>query len=45
MRLEVIRRLLAILPYDGRDEKVATPPDPNIVGAGFDFLRPGTASG
>lgn len=45
MRLEVIRRVLAILPYEGRDEKVATPPDPNIVGAGLDFLRPGTASG
>jgi polyphosphate kinase 2 len=44
MRLEVIRKILTILPYEGRDESVATPPDPNIIGSGFDFLRPKPAS-
>ena len=40
MRLEVIRKILTLLPYEGRDDKVATPPDPQIVGSGLDFLRP-----
>jgi polyphosphate kinase 2 (PPK2 family) len=44
MRLEVIRKLLSIIPYEGRDVSVATPPDPNIIGSGFDFLRPQPAS-
>jgi hypothetical protein len=45
MRLEVIRRILSILPYEGRDQSVATPPDPNIIGSGFEFLRPVPAAG
>jgi polyphosphate kinase 2 len=40
MRLDVIRKILTLLPYEGRDDKVATPPDPQIVGSGLDFLRP-----
>jgi polyphosphate kinase len=40
MRLEVIRKILTLLPYDGRDDTVATPPDPKIVGYGLEFLRP-----
>jgi polyphosphate kinase 2 (PPK2 family) len=40
MRLEVIRKILTLLPYEGRDESVATAPDPKIVGSGLDFLRP-----
>lgn len=40
MRLDVIRKILTLLPYEGRDDSVATPPDPNIVGAGLAFLRP-----
>jgi polyphosphate kinase 2 len=40
MRLEVIRKILTVLPYEGRDDSVATVPDPKIVGSGLDFLRP-----
>ncbi len=40
MRLEVIRKILTLLPYADRTESVATPPDPNIVGSGLEFLRP-----
>jgi polyphosphate kinase 2 len=40
MRLEVIRKILTLLPYEGRDDKVATTPDPKIVGSGLEFLRP-----
>lgn len=45
MRLEVVRQILTLLPYEGRDEEVATPPDPKIVGRGLDFLRPMTEAG
>ena len=38
MRLEVIRHLLAIIDYEGRNPLVATPPDPKIVGEGPQFL-------
>ena len=31
-RLAVIRRVLAALPYDGKDGKVAEPPDPKVCG-------------
>lgn len=40
MRLEVIRKILSLVDYADRDPNVATPPDPAIVGSGFDFLRP-----
>ncbi len=40
MRLEVIRKILTLLPYDGRNDTVATPPDHKIVGSGLGFLRP-----
>ncbi len=43
MRLEVIRNILTLLPYEGRDTAVATPPDPQIIGQGIDFLRPAVA--
>ena len=42
MRLEVIRKILTLLPYEGRDESIATAPDPKIVGSGLEFLRPGS---
>ncbi len=38
MRLEVIRLLLSVIDYDGRNPKVAIAPDPKIVGSGPQFL-------
>ena len=39
MRLEVIRKLLTILDYEGKDQRVAIAPDPKIVGNGPDILN------
>ena len=44
MLVEVIRKIVTLLPYEGRDQNVATPPDPKIVGSGLSFLRPGVPS-
>ncbi|HOV03648.1 MAG TPA: polyphosphate kinase 2 [Kaistiaceae bacterium] len=37
-RLEVIRFLLQTLDYPDKDEAVAIPPDPKILGSGLDFI-------
>jgi len=40
MRLEVIRKILSLLPYEGKNPNIATPPDPKIVRDGPEFLNP-----
>jgi polyphosphate kinase len=40
-RLECMRVVLSVLDYEGKDKKVATAPDPNIVGQGPEFLSKG----
>ena len=37
-RIEVIRHLLAAIPYAGKDKKVIGKADPLIIGSGPDFL-------
>ena len=41
LRLEAIRYLLMTLPYTGKDEKLVSQPDPNIVLAAAPFLSSG----
>lgn len=38
-RLEVIRVLLSVIDYEGKDSAVATPPDPKIVGTAADYMK------
>lgn len=38
-RLEVVRRILQTLPYDGRDEAAVGKADPRIIGEGPKFLK------
>jgi polyphosphate kinase 2 len=40
MRLEVIRKILSLLPYSNKDPNIATAPDPEIVTDGPEFLKP-----
>lgn len=41
LRLEAIRNMLKMLPYSGKDEKLAMKPDPNIVLPAATFLSLG----
>ena len=38
-RLEAMRHVLSMLPYDGKDEEVVGQPDPLIVSSGGDIFQ------
>jgi polyphosphate kinase 2 len=45
MRLEVIRKLLSLVDYEGKDPEVATATDPLIVGDGPELLKTAEPAG